>query len=54
MLGSKVRYKKLHTGEVIDTVIEEKKIIHNKLIDKCQGDIVIDGTKSYLIISVEN
>ena len=51
-IGSKVRYKKLHLNEEVEEVIGAEKVVHKKLIGKKQGDIVFDGAKQFLIISV--
>lgn len=52
-IGSKVKYKKMHTGEIMDVVIKEENIVHKKMIGKQQGDFVGSGNKRYLIVKVE-
>ena len=54
LVGSKVRYKKLHIQEEAEVIIDEKKILHRRMLGKKQGEIVTVGMKRYLIISVKN
>ena len=53
-VGSKVKFKKLNTGEEKEEIIDANKILHKKLLGKKQGDLVIDGSKKYLVISINN
>ncbi len=54
VVGSLVRYKKLHMNEEVEEIIGEEKIVHKRLLGKRQGEIVFDGAKQYLVISIEN
>ena len=51
-IGSRVVYKKLHLDEIIEEVIGDKKLIHKKLLGKTQGDIILDGSKRFLVVEV--
>ena len=54
-LGSIVTYKKIERNEIIASeLIGETKLLHKKMLGKKAGEMFSEGSRHYLVISVEN